>query len=480
MISVRRKLAIQFAASNGATAVNFVLVIILSRMLKPSEIGIFSLAAVVVGFAHVFRDFGVTSYIRRQKTLTPHDVRAAMGVLICASWTIAALLFLASWPIAEFFKQEGVRHTVQVLAAGFLFIPFGSIPQAILSRDLQAEKQAIVTGVTTATYFCASVVLASNGFGYMTMAWANLINIIVSGIAYTAVRPKGLPWLPSFRGWGKVVNFGAGAMLASIFKAIDDAVGDLILGRLSGPRLVGLFSRANSTVNIFFQVIKPTINYAALPYLAKTHHDGQDMLDVLNRSTAYLTVLLWPVLLATSVLGSDIVRVLYGELWIDAADAIPWLCLAFGTRVTFHLLDPAVTSIGRPYLTAIPLGCGVVLKLIIAVSMFDGSLHSFARAFAIAEVTTSPIYLLIAGNVLNMKLVNWWQALWRSAVSTGIVGLILAGLLFFENPALPAVLRLLIAAAVLFPAWFAALYLTQHPIRAEFSRFTGSLGRPRR
>ena len=157
MNSVRKKISIQFVASNSAMAVNFLLSIILSRMMTPAEIGIFSMSAVIVGLAHVFRDFGVASFIKSQKELTPEILRAAMGVLICASWTIAALLFVLSWPIADFYRQDGVRPTLQVLAAGFMFIPFGSISQAVLGRDLQAEKRAIVTAISTITYFFASL-----------------------------------------------------------------------------------------------------------------------------------------------------------------------------------------------------------------------------------------------------------------------------------------------------------------------------------
>ncbi|MDP2809176.1 MAG: oligosaccharide flippase family protein [Rhodocyclaceae bacterium] len=463
-------MAIQFVASNGAMAVNFVLVIILSRMLSPAEIGIFSLSAVVVGFAHVFRDFGVSAFIKQQKELTTETLRAAMGLLICASWSIAILLFLVSGTVAEYFGQDGVRPTLQVLAAGFLLIPFGAIPQAVLGRDLQVGKQAIVTATSTITYFCASIAFANAGFSYMTMAWANLINITVTGLAYIAVRPKGMPWLPSLTGWRKVINFGTGAMLTSSLQAIDDAIGDLMLGKLSGPHLVGLFSRANSTVNILSHIARPTIEYTALPYLSRVHHSGADLSIEVRRAVTYLTGIYWPALLAIGFFATDIVALLYGSNWLEASAAIPWLCIAIGTQITFSLLRPALTGMGHPYLIAVPLAWCVLFKVALVLTLFNGSLASFAESFAWAEILTIPIYLVIAHRFMNISPSIWYLAIQRSLVVAFFIGIGIAGLLTVLAPITTPALRLLAVIPSLCMLWLMLLHWTRHPLIGELHR----------
>ena len=80
MASFRKSLAINFASSSGATLVMFVVSIIVARILTPAEIGIYSIAIVLVNVAHVFREFGVSSYLQRAENLTPDKVRSAMGV----------------------------------------------------------------------------------------------------------------------------------------------------------------------------------------------------------------------------------------------------------------------------------------------------------------------------------------------------------------------------------------------------------------
>ena len=115
--------------------------------------------------------------------------------------------------------------------------------------------------------------------------------------------------------------------LTSSLKAIDLALPDILLCKMSGARQVGLFSRANSTVNILNHVAGPTINYVALPYLAKVHHGGHDMAAELKRVIAYITGIFWPALAVIAVLAEPIVVLLYGDAWRESARVMVWLCV---------------------------------------------------------------------------------------------------------------------------------------------------------
>ena len=77
MSTLRKKILLQFLVSNGATAANFALSIVLARLLSPSKIGIFSMTAIAVSFAHVFRDFGVATCIKQKKELSSDIIATA-------------------------------------------------------------------------------------------------------------------------------------------------------------------------------------------------------------------------------------------------------------------------------------------------------------------------------------------------------------------------------------------------------------------
>ena len=470
MNSIRSKIAVQFFVSNGATIANFLLSVYIARLLDPSEIGIFSMAAVLVAFAHVFRDFGVVSFIRSQKTLSTESLRASMGVMFCASWSFALVVFLAAPFAASFYQHEGVANVMRVLAIGFLFIPIGSIPQAVLARAMDVRVPAIVTAVSVLAYAASIITLAKLGYSYMSFAWANLINIIVTGGMYWLLQPKDLPRLPSIRGWREVVHFGGGTMLTNSFRSADAALPDLVIGRLSSAHFVGLFSRANSTVNMLNYIAGPSISFATLPYLARVHHSGEDVSREVKRIVAYLTGVMWPALALLACVPGDVILLLYGPSWLESVPLIPALCIVAASQMSFTVLHPAFTAMGRPYLAASPILVGMLAKGVLAVVLFDGTLRSFAHAFVIGELLAVPAYLMLARKALGISPLQWLAAIWRSAL---VAAILMAGLILFW-PALAAVThpaaRLLLVALYALVAWPVALVLLRHPLVEELVR----------
>lgn len=168
MPSLRRSLSITFLASNGATAVNFLVTIVLARLLTPAENGIFSIAYVLVSVAHIFRDFGVATYLVQEKDLTPEKIRSISGVLFASSWTTAVILYSLSGVAADYYRQPGVEKVIEVLALGFVFIPFGAITHNLLTRELKAREQAIASILGVTVFATSSIVLAWPGLALAT------------------------------------------------------------------------------------------------------------------------------------------------------------------------------------------------------------------------------------------------------------------------------------------------------------------------
>ena len=475
VISIRQKVALQFIVSNLALVANFVLTIVLARLLSPQDIGIFSMGAVLIAVAHVFRDFGVTAFIRREKELTPESLRNALGVLLVTSWSVAAAMYLSAPYWADFFREARVMSVVQVLAMGFVFIPFGSIPIAIISREMAVEKSARITAVSTVVYFGVSVGLALAGFGPMTMAWANLVNIIVTGAMARWALGRPLPWLPGFRQLTGIVHFGLGNLLTALLKAADNALPDILLGRWMTPAAVGLFSRANSTVNMVSTALLPTVNYFALPYMAKLHHANGPVAGEYLRATSLINTLILPALAAIAVLAHDIVSLLYGSAWLQAVPAIPWLCLAYAVNSLFTLSAPALSGVGKPYAAIGPTALLVAAKVACAVWLMDGTLSTFALAMALGQLLSLPYNLWIHQRYLNLGWVAWAQSTLPLLAQALLVGGVCLGI----REALPAGLApwaaIMVSGFGALVAFLAGCFLLSLPLADEFKRMQKAL-----
>lgn len=467
MVNLRRSLVINFFASSGGALLQFIVSVLLARILSPSEIGVYSMTVVFVNLAHVFRDFGVTSYLQREAELTPEKIRSAIGVVFTSSWIIAVTLFVGSGWIGSWFKEPDIVPVMRVLAIGFLIIPFGSITNALLGREFAAGKQAIVHAVGTISFCVSCLVLGYLGFGSMSLAYANLINIVACALAYIPLRPKSMPWLPAFTHWRSVAHFGIGSLLSNCVGAINNAIPDIVLGKLGTARHVGLLSRANSTVTIFTYIAGSTVSYGAVSYLAQTYHRGESLVPTLSRATALLTGVGWAALALTAVLGQDIVLALYGPKWLESVPAILPLSLSAAIAMMFHYIPMAVTAIGRPYLSAVPVIATLATRVAFGILLFDGSLALFAWALCLATIAAAPVIALQQQRYFGFTFGAMCRALVPSAIvalGTGLAGALLAVII---PSSLPALARLLIMAPVLATAWYLLLLVSRHELLEE-------------
>jgi O-antigen/teichoic acid export membrane protein len=479
MVQLRRSLLITFFSTNAMTAVQFGVTIVLARLLTPAEVGIFSLTAVVIGLAAVFRDFGVSNYLQREADLTPAKTAAALGLLLTTSWSLAACLYLARWSIAAWFKQPGIADVMQVLTISFMLLPFASFFYALLSRDLNAGKQAIVNAVGTAAYAATCLALAMRGHSYMSLAWANVANIAATIVVYLCLRTEEMALRPSLRGWRAPATFGAGAILGNLINHLYVALPELVLGKLSGAASVGLYSRANGLVGIFQQVAGPTVNYNALPFIAASYHARVPLGPILSKATSYLTGFALPAFAVTAVFAHDIILLLYGAQWLQAAPLVAILCASLALKIGYSLCTPSLTAIGRPYLSAIAPGAAMLARLVLILLSGARSLESLALALLVADLLTAPVPALLMARYLGYPV---RQSVAAHLPSVALAALCLATAMLLQlvlPPAWHAMPRLLVLGLVMVPVWLAGVVLLRHPLRAELPALLGRL-RPAR
>ncbi|MBS1228236.1 MAG: lipopolysaccharide biosynthesis protein [Proteobacteria bacterium] len=467
MSQLRRSVLITFLSTNANTVVQFGVTVILARLLTPAEVGIFSITVVFVNIVAVFREFGISDYLKREKELTPQKMRSALGLLISTSWLLAAFLYFSGSHVAAFYREPGMAAVLHVLSISFFLVPFASFNYAMLARNLQAGQQAIVNAVSTLAYASSCVFMAFQGMSYMALAWANVINISATVVAYYCLRPKDALMLPSLSGWAAPARFGGGAILGTLIDRVNNSIPDLVLGRISGARDVGLYSRANGLVGIFQQIVGPTINYNAMPFIARNHHAGVALGPILSRATAYLTVLYWPALAITAIYAREIIGILYGAQWVAAAPVALIICVQVAARVGFSLTQPGLMAIGRPYLSAVSSGVAAGVKLA-AIYFFGASkLATFAIVICAADIVAAIVPAWLMASQFGYSYRESWRAHW---VSVKVAVPCLAALLAIRAlvPAdWPDLAVLTLAGVTLAVVWLIALFAFRHPLYDE-------------
>jgi len=467
-MQLRRALFITFFSSNAANVVQFAVTVILSRLLTPAEVGIYSITAVFVAITIVFRDFGVSTYLQREKDLTPEKTRSALGLLITTSWALAAFLYFASDYVAAYYGQPGIGRALRVLTISFLIVPFASFVSSILARELQAGKAAIATGLGTIAYAVTCITMAYMGFSYMSLAWANVANLAVTLLVYTQLIPAGTSFRPSFKGWRAPAKYGGGAVLGNLVERLNYSIPDLVIGKISGTTDVGLYSRANGLVGLFQQVIGPMINYSAVPFIANNHHKNNPLTPLISKAISYLTCLAWPAYIVIGLFAEPIIKILYGSQWTPAAPIVLLICVQAAVRTGFSLVQPLLLAIGKPYISAIASGSTAAARLIMIYLFGSRDLYDIVVAICIADCITALISVWILGSYANFGVRDLVIAHWNSFRVSAVVLLLALVLRVMLPETLASYITVLIVSVVCGATWLGGVYYFKHVILDEW------------
>jgi O-antigen/teichoic acid export membrane protein len=471
MTAVRRSLAFSALDSYVALILQIASTVILARILTPEQTGIFAVAAVFASLASTFRDFGVAEYLIQEKELTDTAIRAALTVNIGVSWAMALLIFgLAPWA-SDFYQTPGVGDVMRVQAVSFLLIPFGAVTMAWFRREMDF-KPIFIAGLTAnITSFGAVLLLALNGFGYMSLAWSSLVGVAVTVAAALWLRPPSFPRWPGLQGVGKVVQFGKFASGIYIFGQLGKGAPEMIIGRTQDMAAVGMFSRAQGLVEIFNRLVLRTIMPVYLPFFAQGVRDEGTPRRGLLLAMSYLTVVGWPFLAFMALASFAVIRLMYGTQWMDAVPLARLLCLVAAIELVFVSSKEAMLAQGLVrQCNSLQIGVQVlrILGLMAAVPFgLPGACWGLLCA-AVLGALLSQAYLakhtrLTWGDVL--------AALWPSLKVSLACALPLALWVILDPTRETNYLRLLFIGGPAYAAiWLLALRWTKHPLWPEVAR----------
>jgi O-antigen/teichoic acid export membrane protein len=390
LTTVRRSLAYSVADNYLSVGLQLISTVIIARLLTPTEVGIFAVAAVFAAIASTFRDFGVAEYLIQEQELTRDKIRAALAANITVSWFIGAVLFFAADAIAGFYRNPGIAEVMNVQALNFFLIPFGAVTLAYFRRQLDFRPIFIANTASNITSFIVAVSCALMGLGYMSLAWSSLAGIAVVVFISLWFRPADFPRWPGLAQIRSVIHFGKHASGIYMLGQAGRSAPEMIIGRALDMPSVAFFSRASGLVEIFHRLVLRPVMSVCLPYFARSRRDEGTVVSGYLRAVSYLTAVGWPFFILLGISAYGAIRLIYGPQWIPSVPLAQILCIAALIEVSFFLAKDALIAAGRiersnllqlgvqgsrivGLLAAVPYGLGGAAWGLLAASLFGAA-----------------------------------------------------------------------------------------------------------
>jgi len=456
--------------------VQFAATMVLARILTPSEIGIYAIAAVVAGLTQVLREFGIGQFIVQEKVLTRDKIRAAFTISLGLNWLVGGLLYLLTDVVANFYQQPGIADVLSVLVVTFIISPIASIPVALMRRHMQFDKIMRIEVLSAIAHAITGVTTALMGESYMALGWASLAGVTVTLLAAIILRPPEATFIPGFAKVSDVASYGAIAGGAALIGQISFQIPSLVIGKALTMHAVGIFGKALSTIMLFNKVIVEGLVPVFLSHFAKAHREGKNLTEAYFYVVSCLTAISWPFFLFMAVNAEHLVLLLYGNQWFEAVSIIQLMCVSMIVFSFTSLVEHIFTAIGQIkevlrlqiftsitrivcVVTAAPFGLEMIALALIAVPVL--------RLFLIFPKLKQHMAISVTDHGPFLKLCFF---------TTLPCAMLLAGQLFLSHMVeLHYMLMLAISGVCYSLTWLGAIFYFNHPIKKEVESICQSL-----
>jgi lipopolysaccharide exporter len=326
-LALQKNILISFGMNVAVYFFQFLTTVVVSRILTPTEVGLFAVSMAMVLILQGLRDFGAVTYLIQEKELTEERISSVFAILIVIGFGLGLLLFLSRHWFANFYGNEEITSIIAVLSLSLFVFPFGLPAIAMLRRERRFEQLA--TGAITASIGCfmLTCALALSGFGAMSLAIGTLFSSVIQTVLALYFWPQHIWLKPSFSEWRAIVNFGAKATLGSLISRVSQAIPELTIGRFLGLPEAALFTRGRVLTIMVDRFCTSSFSVAAIPDLANSIRQNQNIEERLMRIAKLMALLNWTVLAVVYTNAYEIILLLYGEKWIAVAPFLQALCL---------------------------------------------------------------------------------------------------------------------------------------------------------
>lgn len=470
----RRSLGVVAISQVVTFVLGFANVIIVSRLLAPEEIGIFSVAVSVLGFAHIVREFGVGHYLVRAATVNRQKFRAAFTVAIIASWSIAGVLLLIRVPMADFYDHDGISEVLALLAVNFVVLPLGTPVLAMIKRDRQFVKLAWVVIFGSIVQTAVTILAALLGESYLSMAWGSLVMTIAKMLLLNFMRPGETFLLPTFTGLREVFRFGTLTSTSALVGEFGRAAPDLILGRTLGFVDVALFSRGMGVHRMIVERINTLVRTVYFPTFSADLREGKNGAELYSNVTDYLVVVTAPVLAVLAILSDPLILFMFGDQWGRSVPIAAILCSASILTAPYALYGLSLIAAGRVashLFTELLTQGSRVIALLASIWLPLEKVVGFLAVAYLIEALLAQRALRRAFDLSWIKLV---KRLWRAfaiipfaSIGPALVVSIGSWFEILDENRLQA---LILASVLAVTGWVCGVFIVRHPMSGEIKR----------
>ena len=367
---------------------------VMARLLNPADFGLVAMGGVVLNFGNYFAQMGMGSAIVQKKEITKEQISAAFTSSIFLGFVFSLLAFLLA-PLAIFvFKNQGVVPLLRLMGLAFLLNGFSLTALALIRRELKFKALAIAEIISFVIgYPIIGIGSAIAGFGVWSLVFASLTqNALIAIITFFIIKHK-LSLSISWKHYKPLLSFGSRVSIISFLEFVGSSLDTILIGRFFGSNLLGIYNRAQMLINLPMQYFTSSFSRVLFPSFSRIQDDNERVKRNILLILRTVSMVIFPFAIIVAVLSKEIVEVLLGARWLEAASLLKVLSFAAAVDLLTHFIAVLFEAKGLLKQKIIIQGTFVIVLAISFYFALRYGLFGFACALLVCQTFRQVFYM---------------------------------------------------------------------------------------
>ena len=325
----------------------FIVGIILARLLMPEQYGLVGMATVFIYISFVFIDSGFSSALIQRQKCSQSDYSTIFYINLFISIIVFLIFYFLAPVISQFYNEPRLTNIVRALSILIILFAFTVVQKAIIAREINFKLRTQIEFSSQVLSGVIGIYLALKGYGVWALVWKTLLNQLFVNLQLW-IRNK---WFPTFEfnksSLREMFAFSSKLLVSGILDRIYQQIYKLIIGKFFPARELGLFTRADQFQKLPSQTISGAITSFTFPVFSKMQNEPARLSRAAKRVLSLVMFFNINAIAIMVIVAKPMIASLLGNKWLGAAVYLQLLALV-GLMYPVHLINVQIlSSMGR-------------------------------------------------------------------------------------------------------------------------------------
>lgn len=418
-------LLLQFVVTRVA---QFAIMLILARLLLPSDLGVVALSSLVLAILGIFADLGTaTALIQRQDRVdAAADWVFLFNVGLGAFW-YGIVWSLAPW-VALFFHEPRLELVLRLMGVSVFVVAVAVVPQAFVVRQLRVRTRLFIDIGGLAGNGVTSIALAVAGWGL----WALVAGSVVGPLVQTLGFWRAAAWRPrwprrdrtlvrSIGGFGSAVSGQAG--LVWIVNSVDN----LLIGRWWKAADVGLYD-LGVRVGTFPSTITTAASSIIYPLFCRLQGDRPRLQQAYLKVVELMSFVTFPIGVGIAASAPLVIPWLFGPQWSSAVGVVQAVSMYGVMASVGGVMAPLCNALGRPRTLLWYLAFAAATAVPAYLIAVPYGISAVAVSHLILVCLRFPLDVMIPSRLLGLSTRDFWRSVRTPALASLVMGAVVVAM----------------------------------------------------